>query len=162
MFDRISRLLHDLFLRPNPAPRPSIPPPSSDLFVPPRSAPVPTLLVSRSVRNLINDERFKVGLVPLRGDPLLDSIAADWARHLARSGALAHGNYADRIWSAHPNTAAGEVIAAGQATPEAVVAAWMAHPPHRDILMGGYDLIGVGSAAGADGVIYWVADLDQD
>jgi uncharacterized protein YkwD len=36
----------------------------------------------------------------------------------------------------------------------------MGHPPHRAILLGDFDLIGVGRAVARDGMTYWVADVD--
>ena len=57
--------------------------------------------------------------------------------------------------------ALGENIAAGQTTPEAVMAAWMASPGHRDNILGNYNDIGVGLAADATGRITWVQDFGQ-
>jgi uncharacterized YkwD family protein len=54
-------------------------------------------------------------------------------------------------------TAAGENIAAGQATPQEVVQAWMNSPGHRaNILNSTYTDIGVGYAAGGSEHYYWV------
>lgn len=53
-------------------------------------------------------------------------------------------------------SAAGENIAYGQRTPQAVVTAWMNSPGHRaNILSTAYTHIGVGAAKKADGTLYW-------
>jgi uncharacterized protein YkwD len=150
MFHDLANLIRRCF-----TPAPLIP-------TPPGPAPLSPAGKAEAVGYFVNAARSARGLPLLARDSLLDAIARDWAAHLAASGVLSHGRYSDRIWSAHPNTAAGEDIAEGQATPEAVVGDWMADPAHRAILMGGYNLIGVGSETGPGGVTFWVADLDQD
>lgn len=52
---------------------------------------------------------------------------------------------------------AAENIAEGQATPEAVVAAWMSDAGHCEDLMGGYTIEGVGYYQG-----YWVQDFASE
>jgi uncharacterized protein YkwD len=59
-------------------------------------------------------------------------------------------------------THSGETIAAGPASPSAVVALWMDSRPHRNILLAcRYTQAGVGVAAGAGGP-WWAADLASD
>jgi uncharacterized protein YkwD len=53
-------------------------------------------------------------------------------------------------------SAAGENIAEGQQSPQAVMTAWMNSPGHRsNILSPSYTQIGVGAAKDSRGVIYW-------
>jgi uncharacterized YkwD family protein/spore coat assembly protein SafA len=53
-------------------------------------------------------------------------------------------------------SAAGENIAYGQKTPEAVMNSWMKSPGHRsNILSPTYNQIGVGVAKSANGTFYW-------
>jgi hypothetical protein len=51
----------------------------------------------------------------------------------------------------------GENIAAGQATPEAAMAAFMASPAHRNVLLGAnYRDIGIGLTMRSNGTLVWV------
>ncbi|HEX3026333.1 MAG TPA: CAP domain-containing protein, partial [Clostridia bacterium] len=53
-------------------------------------------------------------------------------------------------------SAAGENIAMGQPTPQAVMTAWMNSPGHRsNILSATYNQIGVGVAKNSRGQLYW-------
>lgn len=115
----------------------------------------------RPLVDVINATRAAHGCRALEPDGLLMSIADDWADQMAEKGELTHGNFQDRIWSAHPNTAAGENIAQGQANPDSVIQAWLGSPPHRAILFGDFDLVGVGLAKDEKGTNYWVADFDK-
>lgn len=57
-------------------------------------------------------------------------------------------------------TAAGENIAYGQPTAQAVMDAWMNSPGHRaNILNSSYTQIGVGAVADNNGTIYWTQDF---
>jgi len=52
---------------------------------------------------------------------------------------------------------AGENIARGQKTAEAVMKGWMNSPDHRSNILGsGYTKMGIGFAAGSEGTPYWV------
>lgn len=109
---------------------------------------------------LFNGEREAVGLPPLTHDDRLQQAAMFWALSMGIKGVLSHGDFAGRISAAFSNTAAGEDVAEGQPTPEAVVAAWMASPPHRANILGDFTLAGVGYTGGP-GPRYWCADFDK-
>jgi uncharacterized protein YkwD len=109
----------------------------------------------------VNLARLGAGLPSLDADPLLGSIARGWAADEAAAGVLSHGDFASRIAAVHPNTAAGEDIAEGYPTAEAVVAGWMADPAHRSILLGEWDMVGCGWAVDASGRVFAVADFDR-
>jgi uncharacterized protein YkwD len=108
----------------------------------------------------INLARFRAGLKALLFDGRMCLLASSWAAYLAKYQTIDHGNFAGRISSVHPDTAAGEDIAEGYANASACVAGWLADPPHRAILLGDYDRAGVGRAVSSNGSIYWVADFD--
>jgi uncharacterized protein YkwD len=56
--------------------------------------------------------------------------------------------------------AVGEVLARGHATPEDVVAAWMASPPHRaNLLHPGWTRVGIGIHSGPAEGPWWTADF---
>ena len=114
---------------------------------------------------LVNAARAPRGRPPLRMEPRLTAAARGHAAAMAARGLLAHrgadgSTAADRVarqgyaWSA-----VGEAIGEGYPTAAAMVAGWMADPPHRAVLLGPYAEIGVGTAPDASGSTYWCADL---
>ncbi len=103
--------------------------------------------IKQSVVCLINRRRAAYGLPPLREDSRLDRSAQAWTDTMVATGQFDHGsNFAARIsavgfdWSS-----AGENIATGFSTPQAVVNAWMHSPGHcRNILDPDYASVGTG------------------
>jgi len=91
--------------------------------------------------------RFLVANVPL-GKPMPKSIV--------------HYDFAGRstaVMRANSMNLTAEILVAmppGQASPSAIVAAWMASAGHRGKLLGSWDLTGVGAAKAADGTWYVV------
>ncbi len=124
--------------------------------------------VEAHVSQLINAERAYRGLAPLTRDARLDGAAALHAADMAANDSCGHtgsddSSLTDRLAAAgFPWSACGEVVAAGQATPETVVAAWMASAPHRAALLSGaFSTFGVGYAYREDSAYrhYWTVDL---
>lgn len=127
-------------------------------------APVARTLdqAARAVVCLVNAERARHGLRSLRGDRdlteaaarhSLDMVRRNFFSHVTPTGAdlsdrLRRSGYIPRKGSWH----GGETLAWGtgtRATADAVVAEWIASPPHRRVLLGsGFREIGVGVAAG--------------
>jgi uncharacterized protein YkwD len=118
-------------------------------------APPPTVSAASSaaeqVVDLVNAERAAAGCRPLAVNDALttaaqghsdDMAANDYFSHTSLDGATA----ADRAEAAgFSGTALGENIAAGQRTPQDVMAAWMGSEGHRNnILNCDYTVIGVG------------------
>lgn len=114
------------------------------------------------VVKLVNQKRAAAGLKPL---------AHNW--ELSRVARYKSMDMRDRNYFSHTSPtygspftmiknfgisyrSAGENIAQGQATPQAVVDAWMNSPGHRaNILSAQFTEIGVGYAAGGSGRHYW-------
>jgi uncharacterized protein YkwD len=118
---------------------------------------------------LLNAERRRHHLRPLKINKRLSLASARHARSMARRKFFAHGDFVGRIRASHYLKGArswivGENIAWGRArygTPAAIVQAWMHSPPHREnILSPQFSEIGIGVARGApiagvdDGVTY--------
>lgn len=119
------------------------------------------------VIELVNGERAKVGLPALSFSGPLTTSARNYAGYMAsanffghvgpdgstlvtRNGAAGYGSY----------TFLGENLAAGQTTPEAAMAGWMASPGHRaNILSPNAREIGVGLATGGSYGYYWVQEF---
>lgn len=116
-----------------------------------------------SVAQLVNQERAKEGLSPLRVDTQLLDAAKIRALELPqlfdhqRPDGRSCFTVLDDIGYTSYSTL-GENIAAGQQTPESVMSAWMNSPGHRaNILNPDFTSIGVGCVAGNEGYpLYWV------
>jgi uncharacterized YkwD family protein len=117
----------------------------------------------RRVVQLVNVERQKVGHDPLSENQLLDKGAMAKAADMRDKRYFSHTSptygspfkmmktYGVRY------TRAGENIASGYKTPEAVVKGWMNSPGHRaNILSTKYGKLGIGYAKGGKSGAYWV------
>jgi uncharacterized YkwD family protein len=109
-------------------------------------------------------ERRKAGLKPLVADIALSKGARAKSEDFVKSGYFGHTspkygspfNMMRTFGISYRN--AGENIASGQSTPEAVVRAWMNSPGHRaNIMSSKYNKIGVGYAYRSGGSYhhYW-------
>lgn len=113
------------------------------------------------VVDLVNAERAKYGLSPLRYNATLD--AASEAHNIVQvnNRTMSHLNSGDgspdaRIRSYGFYGAWGENVAVGQSTPEQVVREWMASPTHRaNILNGNFSQMGVAYGQTSDGYSFW-------
>lgn len=120
-----------------------------------------------AVLGLINAERASAGLHALLLDLGLDAAAEAHSMDMASTPCFQHDscngvNWATRVRSYYtPNTAIGEIIGAGYATPEAVVAGWMASPGHRaNILDSTFKVAGVSLVTGTQAYrTYWTVDF---
>ena len=115
-----------------------------------------------AIRCLINRERAARGRRPLRENLRLAVAAGRYAADMVRRGFFSHqspggSDPTDRLrrvgyigrgdaWHIGETLAWGTL---GRATPEAIVRAWMASPPHRQVLLAGdFRELGVGAAVG--------------
>ena len=111
---------------------------------------------------LLNRERTKRGLPPLRENGLLtaaslehseDMVHRDYFEHTAPDGRDVQTRLRAIGYSRGVSASTGENIAYGygaKSTPAAIVRIWMNSPPHRaDILRPAFREIGIGIATGA-------------
>ncbi|NOU64882.1 LysM peptidoglycan-binding domain-containing protein [Paenibacillus sp. LMG 31461] len=118
----------------------------------PQVTPAPTQSnFASQVVTLVNQERTKAGLKPLTSNSALTAMALDKAKDMYNNGYFDHtsptyGSPFDMMSSyGIPYSYAGENIAKGQQTPDAVMTAWMNSSGHRaNILSPNYTQIGVG------------------
>ena len=110
-----------------------------------------------AVLALINQQRAGAGCAPLTAQPQLRAAAAAHSRDMAERNYFGHKSpdgSTPRKRVRQQGYAGGrlaENIAAGQSTPEKVVAAWMASPQHRaNILNCRFRETGIGRAFQAD------------
>lgn len=105
---------------------------------------------AQQVANLVNNERAKAGLKPLRVDSALSAMALDKAKDMYNSNYFDHTspNYGSPFDMMRKYgiqySYAGENIAKGQRSPQEVMNAWMNSAGHRaNILNSHYTVIGV-------------------
>lgn len=116
---------------------------------------------SARVVELVNEERAKEGLGALRVDDTLQKAAQARAGELVQqfSHTRPDGTSCFTVlneYGVSGYSSAGENIAMGYATPEAVMIGWMNSPGHRaNILTPSFDTIAVGCVE-YNGVFYWV------
>lgn len=111
---------------------------------------------------LVNAERQRAGVAPLRLNDKLATAAQRHAEDMAATRNLSHqGSDGSTMRSRIDDTdygwmAIGENVAMGQTSPEAVMRSWMNSPGHRrNILNSNFQELGVGYAEGG-GRPYWV------
>ena len=127
--------------------------------MPAAAAPADTAGYAAEVLRLVNAERQKAGLAALvSGSVALNAAAQKRAEELVarfdhrRPGGSSCFSVLDEYGVV--SAASGENIAAGYASPEKVMAAWMKSPGHRANILGGYNRLGVGVYV-KNGVVYW-------
>jgi uncharacterized YkwD family protein len=118
--------------------------------------------VIQEVVNLVNQERRRAGLSPLRIHSRLNAAAQAHSNDMARNNFMSHtgsdgSSPFDRMKRYGYNYRwAGENVAAGQSSPQDVMRSWMNSPGHRkNILNGNFRDIGVGYARGGRYGTYW-------
>ncbi|MFT5873314.1 MAG: putative YkwD family protein [Clostridium sp.] len=122
--------------------------------------------LEKEVVALVNQERAKLGLAPLKDNSELSNVAR------IKSGDMVAKNYFSHTSPTYGSpfdmmkkfgityTAAGENIAMGQPTAASVMTAWMNSPGHKaNILSKNFTEIGVGVAKDANGTIYWTQEF---
>lgn len=121
-----------------------------------------TKSVEAEVARLVNVERAKNGLQPLTLNWQLSRVARYKSEDMRDKGYFSHnsptyGSPFDMMKSFNiAYSSAGENIAAGQTTAQAVMESWMNSPGHRqNILSANYTQIGVGYCTGGSYRYYW-------
>lgn len=126
--------------------------------------------VETEVLELVNQIRLAENLHPLAWDSQLHEAALGHSEDMAANDYFSHTSLDgrtpfDRIRDAgYQFNAAGENIAAGYSTPQAVVNGWMNSTGHRqNILSSTYCDLGVGSAYRASGIYhhYWTQNFGR-
>lgn len=120
------------------------------------------------VNDLINQKRISLGLYPLTSNPKLAQSAEGFSQYLATCNCEV-SHFGPNNMSPYDRMAAagyrvdrgGEVVAAGQSTPQQVVQAWLDSSSHRPIILGSYGEDGVGyvEVPGSVYRYYWTVDF---
>ena len=116
----------------------------------------------QEVVNLVNKERAKYGLSPLKSNASLANVATIKSQDMINKNYFSHtsptyGSPFDMMKQFGISyRTAGENIAMGQKTPSEVVNAWMNSEGHRaNILNANFTEIGIGIAQNSKGQLYW-------
>lgn len=137
-------------------------------LIPGQKLTIPDNLSSyeNQVITLVNQQRAKSGLAALKRGVTSSYVARLKSQDMAKKGYFSHQSptYGSPFTMMQTFglrfSAAGENIAYGQQTPQAVMNAWMNSAGHRaNILSGSYTYIGVGAAKNSKGVIYWTQEF---
>ncbi len=115
---------------------------------------------------IVNAERAKAGCPAVTADDRLTVAARAHSADMAARNYFSHTTpegvqFATRITEAgYRWSGAGENIAKGQRTPQAVMTSWMNSAGHKaNILNCGFQNLGVGVAADATGALLWTQDF---
>ncbi len=116
---------------------------------------------ANKVFDLTNAEREKAGLPKFKKMDEITQMATTraWELTVTPTHTRPDGQKSSSILNGMPYSAVGENLAAGQATPEEVVSAWMNSEHHRDnILSTDYEYMGVGyyNVDGSTYTNYWI------
>lgn len=117
------------------------------------------------VLELVNAERAKAGLAPVRYHGALDNAAEKHASHMSKVGRMAHdgigdGDPGERIRAEGWRRGWGENVATGQTSAEQVVREWMNSPTHRrNILDPNFRSMGVGHVTASNGRSFWAQEF---
>ncbi len=129
--------------------------PQSSELVDPSPIDLATLLVIQEVLNIVNSERGRVGLSPLRLHSQLTAAAQAHSEDMARHNFMSHtgsdgSSPFDRMRRYGYNFRwAGENVASGYSSPQDVMRGWMNSSGHRaNILNPNFRDIGIGYALG--------------
>ncbi|MEL7565468.1 MAG: SafA/ExsA family spore coat assembly protein [Dehalobacterium sp.] len=137
-----------------------------DLIYPGQKIIIPALDQTKSQENevirLVNIERQKNGLTPLKANWELSRVARYKSKDMAEKNYFSHTSptygspFKMMTDFGLTYSAAGENIAMGQKTPADVMKGWMNSSGHRaNILNSTYTEIGVGLAVNKNGQNYW-------
>ena len=144
------------------------PPPTGTVTPPDPSIPSDAWLnqAGLDLVKLTNMKRASQGLIALRMDPTLMSIARDRAQVMATNEIMSHTEPdGTKVWDRMNDAgltwyAGGEIIAWNHYPLEYTVAeaiqAWWTSPGHHAIMVStGYNYVGFGAAVAADGKLYY-------
>lgn len=110
--------------------------------VAPVFAPAASAAPADTIYSLVNQARATAGLRGFLHNPDMDAVAAAWAEQMGAAGVMSHNpQFSAQIpggW-----TRAGENVAEGYPTPQAMFDGWMKSPGHRANILGDYTDVGI-------------------
>jgi uncharacterized protein YkwD len=125
------------------------------------AGPITSPVLGDEVIRLTNKKRVRHGCRPLIEERELSVASVRQSHYMAATGDFGHfgwrgSTYVSRSRAAGYQAVAGENVAYGFSSARAVLAAWMASPPHRaNILNCHVRALGAGVQRAANGTYYW-------
>src|SRR5262245_24604437 len=128
------------------------------------SAALTTAQAQSSYAGAVSQYRVAKGLTAVKTDAALTRMAASQATAMARAGSMSHSvdgeSYGRLRKSGFHFVRAGENLGEGYRSFEAAMEGWKGSDGHRaNLLMDGATRVGVASARGGNGQIYWAMVL---
>ncbi len=128
------------------------------------AASAPAAVAAPSHAGAVSQYRLANGLTAVKPDAALTRMAANQAAAMARAGQMSHsvgGEFYGRLrQSGFRFVRAGENLGEGYANFAEAMAGWKGSDGHRaNLLMDGATRVGVASARGRNGQIYWAMVL---
>ncbi|MDQ2753480.1 MAG: CAP domain-containing protein [Bacteroidota bacterium] len=116
--------------------------------------------INSRILQLVNEHRQSIGKEALKMIDVASTQAAQHSRDMMNGSIpFGHEEFEKRVDAIKNNVgfinAAGENVAYGQLTADAVVDGWLHSPGHRKNIEGDYNLTGIGVAQNGEGVVYF-------
>mgnify|MGYP000305087487 CR=1 FL=1 len=116
------------------------------------------LNISEEILELVNEHRVSIGKSALIRNPTADELAAEHSNYMISKGAISHDNFMLRFQQLQQEVnanSAGENVAAGYPTAEAVMRAWLNSSGHKKNIEGDFTHIGIASIRNSQGRYYY-------
>lgn len=109
------------------------------------------------VLDVINEHRSQLGLADLELHLASEDKAIEHTAYMVEQNQMSHDNFFQRsdYLKAKGAERVSENVAYGQRTPEAVVAAWLNSPSHKEAIEGDYTHTGIGVISNKNGINYY-------
>lgn len=154
---------------PLPPPPPPLPPPSTSNCTPGADWGINRQDLASQVLTLVNQHRSSIGLTQLTASATLKSSAEWKSLHMSKYNYFAHNDPAPPVARSafqrmsdcgYKGNGAGENIAYGYGSPQAVMNAWLNSPGHKsNIENPSWRAMGNGVASDANGRLYWTQNF---
>jgi uncharacterized protein YkwD len=132
---------------------------TADTLVPCAGSAVEARGAEARLTALVNATRQRAGQPPLARSAWLQRVARRRTGQIRARGQLQHDFQGGRLSWAPPTSWAGENLAIST-TPKAAMAAMLASPTHRTVLLfGRWKTLGVGARASCDGQVIYALDF---
>ena len=119
---------------------------------------VEELTISEEILVLVNQHRQSIGKSILTRDTTADYFATEHSNYMIAQNKISHDNFSNRFQDLQDEVnaiSAGENVASGYPTAEAVMEAWLNSPGHRANIEGDFTHLGIASIKNAQGIYYY-------
>ena len=119
---------------------------------------VEALTISESILELVNIHRRSIGKSILTRNSTADNLAAEHTNYMIAQQKISHDNFGARFQSLQQDVnahAAGENVAYGYKTAQAVMQGWINSPGHKANIEGDFTHIGIAAIKNSQGLYYY-------